>query len=418
MKEMLQRTVEKIKEHNYCIGCGMCETFCPVSAITINFSHEKGQFLPLINYSRCTKCGICLAVCPGDDLNHPVLHQSVHQKQPEDPFIGSYLQIYKGFSKNEEYRKSGASGGFVTQFLANLLESKAVDAVLVCAMEDGNIHEPHSYLVKRVEDLGRYQRSVYTNVHWAKVIDEVRTEKLRTAIVGLPCHIHSLVKAIALKPELREYFRFTIGLFCGGTYNFNAISKTLSDMKISDIDVARIDFRWGQWPGKLRILQKNGVEHLTKRGHHFRTNYLSRCYFCFDFLADLADVSVGDNWMKGNKSAENVIIVRKKKVLNYLENLELEEISAEDIHVSHKLKSNPHRFSEANCKVGNFFSRQAPNIIPYSGIKPKAKHYFSALLEYYQFSLGDSSDEYKRAFLKFKDIYFHFVMGRESRPKK
>jgi coenzyme F420 hydrogenase subunit beta len=419
MELLLNNTVERIKQNNYCVGCGMCDAFCPVHAIVMNFSQDKGQFQPLINSSKCTKCGVCLAVCPGDDINHPQLHQIVHQCQPADPFIGAYQGIYTAHSQNDEYRNQGASGGFVTQLLANLLISKAVDAVLVCGRSIDNIYEPHGYLIKNVSELGKYQRSIYTNVHWAKPLREIQRMRLRTAVVGLPCQLHGLVKAINLKPELREYFRFTIGLFCGGSYNFNAVSKTLGDLNIPEDQVERIDFRWGDWPGKMRILRHDGRETLTTRGYQFRTHYLSRCFYCFDFLADLADVSVGDNWSKNASKAENIVIIRKNKIMPYLENIEYQQISPAELYKSHKLKSYRHRFVQANCQISNFFNHKSPTIVPYSGIHVTWKHRVFAFLEYYQFNLKEASEAYIQFFLKIKDIYFHFIMkkGNELRDK-
>ena len=41
-----------------CVGCGTCESTCPVSAI----SEDEGKYV--INEAECVDCGACASVCP------------------------------------------------------------------------------------------------------------------------------------------------------------------------------------------------------------------------------------------------------------------------------------------------------------------------------------------------------------------
>lgn len=45
-----------------CNGCGICESFCPDSCITIK---DK---ISIINYDYCKGCGICAEECPKDAI--------------------------------------------------------------------------------------------------------------------------------------------------------------------------------------------------------------------------------------------------------------------------------------------------------------------------------------------------------------
>ena len=47
-------------DHEYCVGCGMCQKNCAHSAITIE--NRKAT----IDHSKCVGCGRCIGVCPKD----------------------------------------------------------------------------------------------------------------------------------------------------------------------------------------------------------------------------------------------------------------------------------------------------------------------------------------------------------------
>lgn len=46
-------------DQSKCIGCGACESLCPVGAIRLG-DNGKAQ----IDQSKCIKCGACENTCP------------------------------------------------------------------------------------------------------------------------------------------------------------------------------------------------------------------------------------------------------------------------------------------------------------------------------------------------------------------
>lgn len=60
-------------ESNKCVGCGICATVCPVSAINIDVKqqkHDRKIENYELNIATCTFCGICEENCPTQTLHH------------------------------------------------------------------------------------------------------------------------------------------------------------------------------------------------------------------------------------------------------------------------------------------------------------------------------------------------------------
>jgi len=79
--------------------------------------------------------------------------------------------------------------------------------------------------------------------------------------------------------------------------------------KIKEQDVKKIEFRKGEWPGKIGVKVKNGTQkelhHLSHKEGAFvfltRLYPCNRCLYCIDASSEFADISVGDPWIKDEK---------------------------------------------------------------------------------------------------------------------
>ncbi len=52
------------KINESCVGCGACQSACPVGAISV----QDGK--ATINEAACIECGTCAGVCPVSAPNH------------------------------------------------------------------------------------------------------------------------------------------------------------------------------------------------------------------------------------------------------------------------------------------------------------------------------------------------------------
>ena len=55
------RTVRPIVDEEKCVGCALCQSYCPEAAIKIEGTKKQ---LAKIDYDYCKGCGICANECP------------------------------------------------------------------------------------------------------------------------------------------------------------------------------------------------------------------------------------------------------------------------------------------------------------------------------------------------------------------
>jgi coenzyme F420 hydrogenase subunit beta len=407
--------VENAVNKNLCMGCGACYVVCPKDAISIVYNKSLGQYVPDIDNRLCINCGKCYKVCPGIEVNFKEMNENVYGKQPDNMFLGNYHKVFIARSLNKDIAECGASGGFVTQFLINLIEQKIIDGVVVC--RKNSIYTAEVIFTKDTEEIKRSQRSVYTNVPIVKKLKEVIESGEKIAIVALHCHLHGIHKLLKYYPQLKNQIVFTIGLFCGGTYRGNSIERFLKNKNLKSSDIEKLDFRYGKWPGKMRIIMKNGRELFYKRDKYFSTNYLNRCFYCYDFLCDFADVSVGDNWLKKSGSGENIIIIRKPNRKEYFQNIQFNEISAKKLYFSHKLTTRRSRYHQVNSNIGRLFLNPVPKTITDKVIKASWKNYLQSFLDFIQIKIGKKSDFFIKYFLILKSHIVYHIIQKNIRKK-
>jgi heterodisulfide reductase subunit A len=63
------RTVHSIIDEDRCMGCKLCEEFCPYEAISMktvkNHITDEGKVISSVDLATCQGCGACAMVCPG-----------------------------------------------------------------------------------------------------------------------------------------------------------------------------------------------------------------------------------------------------------------------------------------------------------------------------------------------------------------
>lgn len=325
MKEIEKKgSISSIEEANLCTGCGTCFALCPNEAIEIVLSQKKSIYVPELNGEKCNNCGICFKVCPGHKVDFRGLNLELFGKEPEDILIGNYLNCYIGHANDYDIRYNSASGGLITAMLILALEEGLIDGALVTRMKKDKPLEPEPFIARTKKEIIEATGSKYCPVPAnIKLKDIIKAkDKERFAVVGLPCHIHGLMKAKLINRELRNKIVLSIGIFCSHVDSFQATKSLLNQMKLEEQNVTELKYRSEGWPGKMQIKLSSGES--CKYGYHQYTqithahNFFTpeRCFSCCDLTAELADISCGDAWLPEYKSdniGKSMMIVRTKQ---------------------------------------------------------------------------------------------------------
>lgn len=298
--------ISVVVSHSLCTGCGICSGICPSSAISINSDHKTGLNRPVMDTDKCTECGLCLKVCP--PLNWGETPGMEYENGTFSLLSEVKPEAWACHALDNEIRGRGASGGFVTAFLLELLQKGEITgAVLVRRNADAPL-EAEAFIARSSSEIMEAAASKYCPVSYDKIFARLRMLKPddeRLAVVGLPCHIAGLSRAEAVYPRLSRMTALRIGIFCGGISSRLAYDYILKKLGIDSQNVTAFSNRGGGWPGYMSFHLKNGevvripYQHWLSMGAVLSSPVYrpAACILCRDPLGFQADVSVSDAWL-------------------------------------------------------------------------------------------------------------------------
>lgn len=283
--------ISSIPEMGLCAQCGMCEAVCPADCI--HFVWGKVQKIPIVNDEQCILCGDCLAVCPGRELSADTGAQSL-----SDKYIGRFDKAMVMKGNRDFINDYTASGGFVTSFLAYLLDKKHVDGVVNVCLNGGDPRGAKSQLVTDSSELRNSTGSVYYAVPLGPALKEISKRSGTFAVVGLPCQIRGINKLREFD-EYKDRISVTISLFCGFMTGIHASEYLLSSLRIPEGErIDRISFRAKRDDRDGFLVETEKGEYFVARGDYTaivnRLFSYKRCLMCDDMTGEEADVSCGD----------------------------------------------------------------------------------------------------------------------------
>lgn len=309
-----------IVDRGLCTGCGTCAAVCPRGAISM--VGEEPCPTPELRAAaavKCSQCGICHACCPGERVGMSELEQrflGTSRPGGAKDLLGVYLSRYVAMATDEGIRVGGASGGTAAALQLYALDRKLIDAVVGVGYRPDRPWVPAPVISRSRSEILATQGSKYTHCSVVDALAEAARQGLRVAVVGLPCHIHGVRKLQAYLggSALAKSVVFTIGLFCAENRFTHGVEHIIRCRLGVPLDaVARISYREGAYPGAFVVWDKQGAtysipypDQLTFLWMHTRP----RCRICYDYSAEVADISLGETQHLDKKAAHNAALVR------------------------------------------------------------------------------------------------------------
>ncbi|PWR72770.1 Coenzyme F420 hydrogenase/dehydrogenase, beta subunit C-terminal domain [Methanospirillum lacunae] len=348
---------KKDKNLDLCIGCGVCVALCPDNSLKM-IINPYGEYNPVLYHDCKTECGICINVCPFGEKNpdEDVIGQQLFGNVPGIQHkleTGFFLNTYVGYSKVNEHRNLGASGGMATWILENLIKDHEVDAV-ICVTKNLDPNKLFKYTVfSSIEDIRKSSGSTYHPVELSEVLKYIVDIPGNYAIIGLPCFVKAIRLSQLYNKKLRKRITIILGLTCGQlkSVNYTTYLSTLAGLEEKPIQV--------QYRGKdsekiasnffFSAMDKKGKEKKLFWNEGVAEAYLNRwftinaCNYCDDIFAECADVTLMDAWLPEyslDSKGTNLILIRSIKVKRLLEKgIMLKDINLDTIPIDMVIQS-------------------------------------------------------------------------------
>ncbi|HDP94816.1 MAG TPA: 4Fe-4S dicluster domain-containing protein [Candidatus Aminicenantes bacterium] len=328
MKRSVQHATVR---YRLCVGCGVCELVCPVNAVRVEFT-RKGEYVAAVDSLQCTDCGVCVKYCPHA---REILRSRAMAVSSAADALKAGLEdrdFYLAFDRGPGRRKS-ASGGVVTRWLGQLLDSGRLDGVIhgeaVVALEGS----PHFRAVfsSSSAELDDRRGSFYAPLCFATVVNKfARNRSRRLAFVGTPCVIRAYRRLFVEHPDFRDNHVVFLALVCSHNVSHNFTDFLYRSMGLPSGRAFRLDFRSkegiphaGRY--RMRVSDQTGkiLAHPDRMECAFTESWrshafvLNACHYCPDFWGCEADLSVKDAWGSAwaqDPAGTSLIAVRDEKL--------------------------------------------------------------------------------------------------------
>lgn len=280
-----------------CCYCGNCIAFCP------KVDHKENR-PELVDYDPL--CGLCYAYCPRSFLDMSFIENKIFGKaRDKGEKLGIYQNAVSARSTGADIQGVAQDGGVVTALLSYALEKGLIDCAVVTGRGDDWRTEPK--VATTAEEIMACAGTKYTitpSITGVQAALDQGFEKIGFA--GTPCQIQALRKVQTLDEPYQfgqDKIALLVGLFCMENFEYEQLFPNLVEKKFgfSPSEVDRFEIQKGMF--RVHAGSKTKEVPLAETDDYVWKG----CGPCFDFSAELADVSVGS---VGSKKGWSTVLAR------------------------------------------------------------------------------------------------------------
>jgi len=323
-------TIREVVASGICVGCGACSV-ATHGRIKVA-RNEYGIFQAELQAASSDDLATSSQVCPFADeaVNEDALAAGLFPDLgSHDARVGRFLAIYAGRVGDSEDTELSSSGGLTSWLTIQLLERGLIDGVLhVGAADPGGEGQLFDYVVStKADELRTRRKSQYYSLSFADVIERIRGDGKRYALVGVPCFVKAVRLLTRRDAQLRDQLPFCVGLVCGHlksarfaelmAWQLGVEPQRLAkvDFRIKEPGKAASDYRFGAWARGVTGPVSRPTHGLVGGDWGHAMFQVKACDYCDDIFAETADIAFGDAWLPQyahDWRGTNVVVVRSR----------------------------------------------------------------------------------------------------------
>jgi coenzyme F420-reducing hydrogenase beta subunit len=415
-------TIRNVVDGGFCVGCGACAVSVP-NVISIN-KDIYGRYSADLRNATSEELSRASSVCPfaSEVKNETVLSEEIFgdKKFSMDERIGYHDGIYACRVTDKSVIERSSSGGMTTWLLEKLLLEGDIDGVIHVGESSGENSGLFDYTIsEKISDLRSRGKSRYYSTTLSNVVQRVRGNGKKYAIVGVPCFIKAARLLCSNHADLSSQLVYFFALICGHMKSPGFAELLAWQMAIKPQNLMKFDFRVKNQNRSaleydVTAWNDKNENHTTRSGALYGSNWghtffqLKACDFCDDIVGELGDVTLGDAWLPKyvpDWRGTNIVICRNERIKSlFLEGAKRGEVEFDHMNIDQVSFSQAgnyrHRWVGLSYRLK--WAKKAGEWTPVKRIKPgsfKVNYFRRKLIRIRQ----DITSESHRAFLEAKN---------------